>query len=511
LTNLLPALCCGQAERGWKALELKSAALPGATLSYEPGLSGQVGAFRRDYEQFRADQAKHELRVQDLLDKRDDILAEINRFVGSSPNDLELADQRRVFSFCLTREQRTAATNEWRFYLVTKATIKDYLRKGGSLTHFTYDKTTDTVEYSFQIETLRGRNLEFPVPVAGAQSAEREIQAFFSMLSDAASAFSSAAFHEVAELAILSRLRPDDPYFRWFSDGFANAIAIRVMRKHLSEQAVENFMASYKVAAFADLEKQINLCYWMGLDYSVETPLEGEKRLEMARYAYATFEADRLLERHGADCARRILDEVVACKTNDSRCLFPAALKVTGEDLEKRFRRYQPFETKEECVKYYAEKHNDAAERKDYARELPAMLRVLELNGLTDPRFFSNAALLLFRLGHEDLGDRAILKHADFCQRRGSAAASIIMHKVFIDYAMQCRNLQKAVPSAEAVRKIEPEYVPAMTVEMLRLGSKGETEKARQTAGRILELEKNRESPWYQLAEKVHQEAPGEQ
>ncbi len=76
------------------------------------------------------------------------------------------------------------------------------------------------------------------------------------------------------------------------------------------------------------------------------------------------------------------------------------------------------------------------------------------------------------------------------------------MHKLFIDYALKCRNQKKAEPSAQEVMKIEPEYVPAMAVEMLRVGKEGDTERAHVIARRILELEKNPKNPWRQLAQK---------
>jgi hypothetical protein len=504
LTILLPALCCGQEEPSWKALDLASAELPGATLHYERQLGEHVRAFRRIYEQFRADQAERERRIQGLLDKADEILDEINQIVGSSPNEVEQADQREVFSSFLTKGRRFIdAKQELRIYLVMKATTKDYLRKGGSLPNFTYDKVTDTIKYYFPLfEKIRARDLEIALPVEGPQSCEKEIRAFFSMLSESTPVLCGGTFHEVAELAIFSRLRPFDPYFRWFSDGFATAIAIRLLRKHLGAEAAQQFAAGNDVARFADLEKHINLYYWMGLGYCIETPLETEHRLNLARYAYATLEADRLIERQGLGCVRRILDKVDTGKGNSSRNLFPAVREVTGEDLEKRFRRYQAFETKEDGIKHYAEQNNAAIARKDYAEALPALLRILELRGLKDPRFYSNSALILYRMGHEAMGDRAILKHADFCKRRGSTAAYIIMHKLFIDYALKCSNLKKAEPSAQEVMKIEPEYVPAMAVGMLRVGKEGDTERAHVIARRILELEKDPKNPWRQLAQK---------
>jgi hypothetical protein len=79
------------------------------------------------------------------------------------------------------------------------------------------------------------------------------------------------------------------------------------------------------------------------------------------------------------------------------------------------------------------------------------------------------------------------------------------MHKLFIDYALKCDNLKKALPSAHAVLEVEPEYVPAMAVEMVRVAMGGDPGKAKPMARRILELDKTVDSPWRQYAEKVHE------
>jgi len=462
-----------------------------------------VEAFRRIYGQFRADQAEQKRIIQGLLDTGDEILAEINRIVGLPPDEKEQARQSKMLHSLVAKSpQILDAKKELRFYLVTQATTKDHLRKGGSLPNYTYDKVTDSAAYSPQLlDEGPAGGIEFALPVKEPQSCEKDVQAIFSMLLDMTPGC-GMLLHEVVEIAILNRLRPVDPYFRWFSDGFANAITFRLLEKHLGTEAAQQFAAGHDVALYADLEAHINLYYWMGLGYCIETPLETEKRLNFARYAYATLEADRLIERHGLDSVRNILDKADKGKANSSRNLFPAVKEVTGEDLEKRFRRYQTFEAKEEGIKKYAEQTNAAMARKDYAEALPAILRVLELRGLKDPRFYSNPALLLYRMGHEAMGDRAILDHADFCKRRGHTEAYIIMHKLFIDYAFKCRNLSKAEPSAREVMKTEPEYVPAMLVEMFRVGKAGDTERAHAIGRRILELEEDPKNPWRQLAQK---------
>ena len=89
--------------------------------------------------------------------------------------------------------------------------------------------------------------------------------------------------------------------------------------------------------------------------------------------------------------------------------------------------------------------------------------------------------------------------------------AHVAMHAMFIDYALRCGNLRKAVPSAEVVLKAKPEYVPALAVRMLKLGAAGKTDEARRIARRILKLDADPKSPWRQLAEKALKAVPAGQ
>ncbi|MAE62375.1 MAG: hypothetical protein CMJ49_13595 [Planctomycetaceae bacterium] len=462
-------------------------------------LEEHVATLREAYEQFRVDAAETIQSVQRLRDKSGEIVAEMNRIVGATPDEAELATQSDMLDRFLAKGERLLDTERiTRVFLVTQTTIKDHLRAGGSLPGFTYSKATDTVSYHFSIQNQLAEDAEITVPVGDPDS----IRTFFPMLTRLTASACHVAFHEIAEYVIFSRLRPSDPYFRWFSDGFANAIAGRLISKHMGAKAGRDFAAMHDVAPHADLRRHVNLYYWMGVDYCIETPLEKDGRLTLARYAYATSEADRLIDAHGLECVRLILDQVdTGGAFEDSRRLFPAVMEVTGEDMEQRFKRYQLFDTKAACIEYYAEQSNAAVKRRDYAESLYATQRMLELKGPEDPRFYSNSAWVLFRMGHEDMGDRAILDHADFCKRRGNRTAEAIMHKLFIDYALHCRNLAKAVPSAQEVLADEPEHVPAMAVEMLRVGEAGNTELAHMTARRILELEPDPKSPWRQLAQ----------
>ncbi len=150
LMSLWSSYCIAQESDGWEGLNLAQEKLPGATLHYESLLHEQVVVFRQYYNQFVAGQAQRKGR---LLKKSEDILAAVNEIVGGSPTQAEQANQQEAFKRLLTMGLGWIDTeDELLFYLVTKITTKDYLRRGGSLPGFAYDKAKDTVAYAFSVE-----------------------------------------------------------------------------------------------------------------------------------------------------------------------------------------------------------------------------------------------------------------------------------------------------------------------------------------------------------------------
>jgi hypothetical protein len=506
----------------WRDFDLGSARVKGVALRYERSLAGELDAIKSSLSDLMKTEAQGVACIASLRGKSDGVIERVNRIVGFSPGEKEKGEQRKVLlGFLDTIDKTMRLTRPGRkltVYVVTRKTSKDYLRKGGKLPGFTYDRAKDLATYEFEIRGKVGSgappgDVELVLPVA-AEDAGKEVGAILARAGRMRSWTSAGmAVHELAEITMLAyRLKPLDPYFRWFSDGFANAITIHVLREFFGEPAAAEFAEAFDTSGYVDLEKQINLLYWMGLDFCVKTPLESESRLEHARYNYATREALGLIGRHGIGCVARILEK--ACKSasgNDSRNLISAVKEVTGEDVEKRFLRYQSFRTKAEGLKRYAAAFSAAVGRKDYAEALPALLRIHELRGMVDPRIYGNVAQMLFRMGHEAAGDRAILDHAELCKRRGMKEAHVAMHALFIDHALRCRNLKKAVPSAEVVLKARPDCVPALAVRMLKLGTAGRIDEAKALARRILKLDREPKSPWRQLAEKALKAAPAGQ
>lgn len=515
---LLSALGLGQEETAWRTLAPESVELPGVTLYYENALADHVEAFRTIYGEFRAEQAQIQAECQALLKQRDEVVAEIDRIVGLAANDAQRANRGEALERLLTSLSAMDLTRDARLVLLQKETTKNYLRKGGSLPGYTYDQATDTavcrLEFHASSEGSGTSSREIFLPVEGPESAEKEFRQFLSALAEARTTKAESAgtaIHEIVEAAILIRLKPKDPNFRWFSDGFSNAITTCLLHKYVGEKAAREYADLYDTAPYAGLEKELNLYYWMGVGYSIETPLESEKDLTLARYAYATAEANRLIEAHGLECVKQILDEVATGKPTRAQDLLAAVEKATGGDIRNRLRHYGPFPSKGEAIALYTEQFHAAANRKDYAEVLPPLLRLLEVKGIEevdDLRFYTYAAIALFHMGHEDLGDQAILGPADQYRSVGSNMGYIVLHEMYIGYARTCNNLAKARPSAEIVLKTEPDFAPALAIMMDKANEEGDKEKADALARRVVELEKDPENPWRQLAEASLSEAP---
>ncbi len=286
---LFSCLSLAEQKSPWKPLQLESAKLDGGTLYYEKSLVARLDFVRRCCKKLLAEKPEDTKRGEERLKKSQEVVADMNRILGVSVEGARMGRQQRALESLLRPRFRFAdPEGKFRLYLVTKETIKNYLRQGGHLPNFTYDRATDTARYNF--------STRFSVSV--------------------------------------------------------------------SEEAPKDFASATRV------------------------PIE------------------------------------------------ELALPVTSADTIE-----------------------------------------------------------------EEAGDQAIKGHWALLKDRGLDKPQIVLQKLFLEYALKCRNLNKAHETAEEVLKVEPDFVPALAAPMHRLDTSGKLSEAKEVARRILELEKNQDSPLYKLAE----------
>ena len=495
--------CSSEPPEAWEELNLGTKKIAGAMVHYEKCFEEKLGIFEKAYKQLQTTRKKNQ--AQKVLENKDKIIADINGILGITETDTKMQNEMLVrFVGIFSGANST-------FYLVKQSTIKDFLRGGGELPNFSYDKQTDTVNYRLTVgetsESCPLKEFELSIPISSEESFEEEIAEIFKALGEAFGYVRIAiALHETVEMSLLLRVKPRDAYQRWFSDGFANAITIELLKRYVNNESADEFAADFDISKYNDLEKEINLLYWMSAKFCIfgaESPIEYEDRLILGRYNYATFEAQRLIDKYGIDCVVEILDEVCKGDSRTSKELFAAIKTVTGEDMVSRLERYQTFKNRKEGLAKYTDGLDTASNEKNYEEMLINLLRVMELEenqfSPSSLESWKNAAWLLFLLGHEDIGDGVMSKCFELFSQIPDSSGRKAALEGFIVYALKCQKPQKAEEAAQEMLLSHPEHIPSLTVKMVVSVQSKELEEAKEIAKKILSLTEKGSLP-YKLA-----------
>lgn len=498
----------GPGEReGWEQLNLREMSIAGSGIRvfYEPALEPNLPIFEREYRKLLAQEDQREA----IASKRAQIVADINHILGAV--DANTARQERD----LVGIAGTLSGVKPTLYLVKQQTVKDFLRSGGQLPDFEYDRATDSALYSPHVSWRPGEeppeNLELCIPIPPDKDFAEYISGFLGtpMRHFLGDWMAEAAIHEVTEMTLLRRARPTDPYWRWFSDGFANAITALLVEEHLGQEAAEEFAAAYNLEKYRQFETETNLAYWMLGNFFVyvsRTPVEQEGDILYARYAYSMFEAQRLIDAHGIECVREILDKIAARESRRGSDLLEVIKEVTGEDMAPRLAHYQTFATKEEGIPKYGTAYQAAQEKQDWAQMYVNVLRIMELRGdvfsLNYLQSFANAALFLFKMGHEAAGDEAMRQAIDLYSKSPFKYGREGALEMFLNYALRCNNPAKAEKEADELLASHPDTVSALTVKMVIAMRHRDLAQAQELARRI-QRQGEEQSANYKLAARV--------
>ncbi|MHC4345370.1 MAG: hypothetical protein ACYSUP_11870 [Planctomycetota bacterium] len=459
----------------WQKLNLSKTDIAGATVYYEKCFEPNLPFFEKTYRQFlKATESKQ----TQSLENKNQIITEINRILGIE--DPNIKTQRQMLDDLM----RPLPFPKPTFFLVTQATVKDFLRAGGKLPNFTYDKATDTAGYHFQLwgtpQTFDQQTPQFAFPLKSEAELEQIVALLFGKLTEmvypspATVTRIGLAIHEVTEMTLVKHFRPQGPYCRWFTDGFANAITIEILTRQMSKKHAEDYGEMVDYRKYEDLENQINLRYWMAGQYCVfllGSPIDYEQRLTEARYAYAMREAQRLIDKHGIDCVRKTLDELSGAESRTGADISNAIEKVTGEDVEARLNKYQTFRTREQGIPKYTVPFNAASKNNDYEKMLINLLRLMELHDFqyspNNLQSWMNAAWLLYMMGLEETGDQVMQNCVSLFEHSPVPGGHEAAMETSIIYAFKCGKPEKAREVAPELLKTQPESVLALTVEML--------------------------------------------
>lgn len=470
--GVLAMLCVRPVQAGDIVREfgLKTATILNASVYYEPELESILPEFETQYVAFKKDVLSN---VGVPEDKIVPVCDAIHRIIGVERDKARDSTKRVLGDF--DKLIRSLSFEKPTFYLIRKNLIKDYLRQGGTLPHFTYDKQADEAGYEirfFSTSSSEPAPFEMVFPLDPNTVSTEVTGGVFELMSFALrQMMSPVLIHEAAEVTLIYEMNSSDWYRRWFTDGFANVVVCQVLEELYSQKEAQEYAELFSAKPYADIQKQINLRYWMAMEYEfldMNDVLETESRIKQARYNYATEEALGLIQRHGADCLKKIVDVYCAGEARDNAALYDAIEKVTGERLDKAFVKYQSFANAMEGLKTYTAQYEAARKKGDDTAALGAVLRMMELyNTPLSPLALSardEAALLLTKMGQGELADQKMLEFAGKMMTSDDDKTSLTGMELLMVYAGQTERLEIAGMYAEAILKEAREASNAASV-----------------------------------------------
>ena len=214
--------------------------------------------------------------------------------------------------------------------------------------------------------------------------------------------------------------------------------------------------------------------------------------MQTARHAYARMEAERLIDEHGMTCIRKILDQISERESRTGQDLLAVIEEVTGTDIKTRLLRYQTFETKEQGTNKYITAFNTVSKRKHYEQMLFNLLRLHEIRPMpftaTCMRDYKAVAVLTNVLGYRQEADQIMYRCISLFEKSPAPNAREAAMEMFLLYALDCRQPQRALPVAEQLLERKSDNVLSMTVQMLSDAEVGRLDKAKDTARLIQTL-----------------------
>jgi hypothetical protein len=490
----------------WDKLNLSSKTISGAKVYYEKSFEPNLPFFEETYKHFLEQKKKIEI----IKSKQKQIITDILSILGIK--DVNTLNQEKSFSDVV---DTFTSINLQPLYLVKKSTLKDFLKAGGQLPNFEFDKDADQVKYDPKInvtsDSKKPGNLEITFVIESIETFENDIKKnseIFQFLSGGI--FSGGIIHEFTELSLLVRVKSRDPYLRWFSDGVANSVAYELIKKYLGAEEANDFINEYDVNKYEDIKKEINLQYWMYSNFCILSeikPTKIDERFSIARYAYATYEIQNLIGKYGIECISKILDEISTQASQTGTDILIAIRNVTGEDMYLRMAAYQDFGRRQEGIEKYAKIHNKAKSRKDYEQMVISLLRAHELRSPSNIQMYIQdyifVSIYLFKMGLEKEAESAMSNCMEFCSMLSLENKRELALDAYIIYAFECDQALKASKQAEELLKLSPDNPDALAVKVFICLENNKPDEAIELAKKIIKNTEDKKSIGYTVATSI--------
>jgi hypothetical protein len=466
---------------------------------YERSLAGNSDKFRATFQALIGQDFEWRQVAEQWRTNAGRLLAEVDTVLSIATNSATFTNQLATFENTSSlRPAGSLSSNT--VYILTVPSIKARLKSGATVPGFTYDRESGRANYqiqaSFTYNADTGRVQEeggparspvivLPVYAYGTAPEEASNMARIVFLFDRR----GVGLHEAIETGIEKKLRFHDPFHRWFSDGFANALAEYYLKPSAGSAAASAFAAGFNLSGLDDLTKESNLRYWISDSYSSGASADKEARLQSARYAFATGIARQLLQDAGLSGIRTVFQRLGEEQDLRSPQIERIIQTVTRQDLKAVLDGYQSFGSLPEGIRLYKDKFQQARQSGNRDSALFDGQRLLELRLARYQQYVPQLYLSMAQLFEEygltnsviDLFGRQIKEAAG--QRLHDRA---VLEREFIKFAWRAGKLPLVFAAAEDLARSYPGDSAALSVRMFKEASEGEFPRAKEIAAVML-------------------------
>jgi hypothetical protein len=500
------------------SFELVSGQAGNVQYFYERSLASASNSIHSAFTGFLATAQQRSREVDGMKSQTAELVKEVDGILGVKTNSMTFEERETILRTFLSFKAYEVVAVSKTSYVLTDQGIKEKLRAGVHLPYFTYDRKNDLVTYALQFgspliddgQTDPAASspakpssdyafLVFPVPDA-ASAADNLTNYFGGFLVD----IRGPALHELIELEILRSVHFADVFYRWFSDGFANALTEHILLQRCGPEAAGTFAGYFDPAACSIASNVVTLRWWMPNKRLIDpATMEQETELQKARYAYATALARRIIREAGIGSVRGVIG-TLARKTNVySQDIEEAIHAVTQLDVKSLLDQYQPFASVEDGLQLYTNRVNqkikmDATSKpgqsnltkEDKDEIVFNCLRIAELQMARhrelEPAFCGHLAQFIDGLGFSHMAIEFLRNQIRLMDLDGRAADKSRLEQEFIKFAWNTENMPVVFTLADDLLKTAPNDPGALSVEMFKQVRVGNAIRARTIAQTIL-------------------------
>ena len=364
------------------------------TISYPPGLEAQAQEAAKLAAEVIAPRREKLRNFKQKINDSDGIAAQICKLIGC-PEHVENA--RETLNRMDAGIDICAMLADIRLYTESELKASGGIKEGP--VRLTYDPKEDAFSFEFGMSVNinnqpDGGNKDaapktfFPLIIKNdgtfrtkdKHSIAQDTMSFCDVMEGS----SMTSIHEAAEVVLADKLKLYHPFSRWFNDGVANWVMLKIGTEVAPDMENHLRYIAFPGEQEKPLKAKVNLLTWPQLKYlnrAAFTPIPDD--IKAANYCFATEAVDRLLQDQPPDTLAKIIGKLKDKPMADTDVICVVIKDVTGKDFKAILLEYTPEHVrtglKEGASKALLAEAKAKMDKGNYAEAVKLLTRLLEM------------------------------------------------------------------------------------------------------------------------------------